>query len=71
MPIQYYYKIYEEHSELNCGVFGLSEFIISDRFKYENVMRVFEYENIIGGFILLHFNCDSEVTVVDTVTLVS
>ena len=24
-------------------------------------MRVFKYLNIIGGFILLHFNCDSEV----------
>ena len=30
-------------------------------------MRVFEYENIIGGFILLHFNCASEVPAVDTV----
>ena len=31
------------HSELNCSLFGLSDFIHSHRFYYENVMRVFEY----------------------------
>ena len=66
MPIKYNYKIHEGHSELNCGVFGQSEFILSHRFNYENVMHVFEYKNIISGFILLHFNCDSEVPAVGT-----
>ena len=28
------------------------------RFNYQNIMG---FQNIIGGFILLHFNCDSEV----------
>ena len=42
----------------------MSEFILSQLFlKYESVMRV---SNIIGGFILLHFNCDSEVPAVGT-----
>ena len=31
------------HSELNCSLFGLGDFIHSHRFYYENVMRVFEY----------------------------
>ena len=66
MPIKYYYKIRKGHLQLNCGVFVQSEFIFSHRFNYENVMPSFEYENIMGGFILLHFNCDIEVPVVGT-----
>ena len=35
---------------------------------YDNAMRVLKYNTntLIGGFILLHFNCDSEVTAVRT-----
>ena len=43
----------------HCGLFGLyREFIL----KYDNVICVFS--NIIGGFILLHFNCTNEVPAV-------
>ena len=45
----------EGHSELNCGLFGLSEFILSHRFNYENVITV----NV-------HFSYDNEVPAIGT-----
>ena len=36
--------------ELNCSLFGLIDFILSHRFNYEYVMRVFEYNRRVCTF---------------------
>lgn len=45
-------------------MFGLSGFILSNCFYYENVLRILNI--IIGGFMHSCFNYDSEILTVDT-----
>ena len=46
----------------HCGLFGLQSLIAVCSYFHTTMLYVFS--NIIGGFILLHFDCDSEVPTV-------
>ena len=55
-----YYTLIRGWGGHSCGLFDCRES------SYFHTTMLCVFSNIIGGFILLHFNCDNEVPAVGT-----